>query len=171
MVVILKLGELGRDAVLNIRDALIQPGDNPLQRLCVLHAGKEGNDLVERFDGTRCVTRNERVDLLLQGCQRVPDFRVVVAFPVLSFGYHPRIFFAYFPMLGFRIDRRNRGIVSPKVRGVELTFSRRDRQDIGRGIIRFNRDLHLLHDGRQLGKRMNAISQLHVEFTVFQTFK
>ena len=88
VVVILKLGELGRDAVLNIRDALIQPGDNPLQRLCVLHAGKEGNDLVERFDGTRCVTRNERVDLLLQGCQRVPDFRVVVAFPVLSFGYH-----------------------------------------------------------------------------------
>ena len=67
VVVILKLGELGRDAVLNIRDALIQPGDNPLQRLCVLHAGKEGNDLVERFDGTRCVTRNERVDLLLQG--------------------------------------------------------------------------------------------------------
>lgn len=34
VVVILKLGELGRDAVLNIRDALIQPGDNPCN-VCV----------------------------------------------------------------------------------------------------------------------------------------
>ena len=35
------------ERLLNVCDALVQPGDDPLQRLCVLYVGKESDDLVK----------------------------------------------------------------------------------------------------------------------------
>ena len=63
VVVILKLGELGRDAVLNIRDALIQPGII-LAPVCPVRWQGEGNDPLNDSMALDASPGNERVDLL-----------------------------------------------------------------------------------------------------------
>lgn len=88
MVVVLKLGQLCRNRLLDVRYALVQPGDNPLQRR-----------------------------------QRILDICVVISLAVFPLGDDTGIFFTYFPMSGYRIDRRDRGIVSPEVRGVNSSLA------------------------------------------------
>ena len=74
-------------------------------------------------------------------------------------------------MLGCRIDRGDGRSGPFKVRRIKLSFRRRDRQDVGGPIVLLDRYLYVLHDRRQFRERMHTIGQLHVEFTVSQTFK
>ena len=115
MVVVLQLADLCRDRLLDVCDALVQPGDDPLQRLCVLHAGKESYDLVERLDRNGYIAGDKPIYLILQGGQRVANRRVIVS----------------------------RSVLTTQIRRIKTTRSISKRQDISSRVIRLNGYLHI----------------------------